>query len=397
MEFRIPKLHSEHFFGIFLALFWGQDILVNYVRAVLLRIPYIKYAADYVFPVLMFVCLLLALPYLAKSISWRDILFAVLAVVVFVMHILLYPQNEELLSISGTFFVAVFPLYFIGLRFEVSKHWRFLYIMSIVNIWAFGIYYILLGSNAADSNQAGYTSYMHRAYVLLPQLLVVLVEIFKKSNLLNILTGLAGLSLLLMCGNRGSVLLLLIFTAFCVLYSIEKKKRFIVYAGVISAGAVIFFYYELLFGALISLFMQLGMSTRVFDRLLEGTFFESNGRDVINNKLAAAILENPIFGYGLASDRTIAGSYAHNYAMELWAAFGVIVGSAILAATVYVIGMAWLKTKEKTARMFLFVLICVGFLKIFISSSFLHEGLFFLLIGVCVAQLRKSRPGLYRI
>ena len=111
MVIRIPKLKAEHFFGMFLLLFWGKDILFSYVSAVLIRIPYVKYIANFVIPTLMLVCLLFSLPYLSKTILWKDLLFAFSVGIVFLLHILLYPENVETGSIAGQFFLNVFPLY----------------------------------------------------------------------------------------------------------------------------------------------------------------------------------------------------------------------------------------------------------------------------------------------
>ena len=145
MTIRIPKLTAEHFFKMFFILFWGQDILFSYIRGTFLRIPYIKYIANYIFPVLMVICLVLALPYIAKAITKRDIIFFAIVTGVFVLHIFIFPSNAQgLISIAGSFFALILPMYFIGLRFDVSSHMNIIYVMSIVNIWVFVIYTFII-------------------------------------------------------------------------------------------------------------------------------------------------------------------------------------------------------------------------------------------------------------
>ena len=364
------------------------------MKAVLLRIPYIKYVADYVMPVLMIVCLFFAFSYFVRSISWKDIIFAIGVIIVYMVNIVIYPENEELIAIAGSFFFSVFPLYFIGLRLEPSKHFRILYIMSIINIWVFAAYYTIFGNSSFDAYSGTNTSYMGRAYILLPQLLMVLMGMFNKKSILNIVTGLVGFVLLLMCGNRGSVLLLFVFVVISLLFSIKKEKRVYVGIGACAVGGIIAYYYEMLMAMAVMSFEKFGLSIRVFERLSEGTFFDSNGRILILEELASAIWKNPIIGYGLRSDITITGSYAHNYAFELWTAFGVLFGSVILIATIFIMVSAWKKSREGMHKAFLLVLICSGFLKLFISSSFLLEGLFFMLIGYCVTQFRRGKLGI---
>lgn len=391
LQIKIPKLNPARFFGLFLALYWGQNIFFSYVRAVFLRIPYIKYLADYIFPCLIIACLILAIPYFEKIIRAKDFLFFGSVVIIFLLNLILFPENESLMSIMGAFFVSVFPMYFIGLSFEPSRHFRILNIMSIINIWTFAVYNLFINSNRLEGVQGTFDSYMGRAYVLLPQLLVVICSFLREKNIWNAATGVIGIILLLMCGNRGSVAILLLFILLNILFNSNKKRRVYVYVGALSIFVILLYFYQNVTVFLMELFSKLGMSVRVFERLSDGTFFESNARIAILDKLKSAIVQNPIIGYGLCSDRTICGSYAHNYAYELWTAFGVILGSIVLIATIYVIIIAWIKSEDVESRGFLFILLCVGFFKLFISSSFLLEGLFFMLMGYCVMLLRRNK------
>ena len=374
-----------------LVLYWGKDIIFSYVRAIILRIPYIKYTADYILPSLMLICFALAFKYFARNISWKDIVFAGSVAIIYLINILIYPENEELGVIIGSFFTSVFPLYFIGLKLDISKHFHTLYLMSLFNICAFAFYYLVFSRGSFESSSIANESFMGRAYVLLPQVLIVFIGILKKRSIYNIILGVMGFMLLLMCGNRGSVLLLLVFLVSYFLFNTKKKRRALAYIGTFSVVGFITYYYETLLTIATLTFSKLGFSTRIFERLSDGTFLESNGRNLIIEKLATAIWDNPILGYGLCSDRTITGSYAHNYAFELWTAFGIIMGSAIIIATIATIISAWTKSTDKNCRSFLLVLICSGFLKLFLSSSFLYEGLFFLLLGYCVNQIRFNK------
>lgn len=391
MQIRIPKLNAEHFFELFLALYWGHNIIFSYVRAAFLRIPYIEYLADYIFPCLMIVCLFFAIPYFKKIILIKDFLFYGIVAVVFLFNFFLFPENESLITIWKVFFVSVLPMYFIGLRFDCSRHFRILYIMSLINIWAFAVYNLFINSNRLDITQIALDSFMERAYFFLPQLLVVICDFFKKKSILNIVTGIIGIVLLFMCGNRGTVVLLLIFILLQIFLNTNGKQRIFMSFGAITIFAIVIYFYQILIVFLSAFFSKMSMSIRIFERLADGTFLESNGRNIIIEKLTSAIKDNPVIGYGLCSDRTIAGNYAHNYAFELWTAFGVIFGSILLIATIYVILRAWIYTEDIANRGIVLMLICVGFFKLFMSSSFLLEGLFFMLIGYCIGSLRKHK------
>lgn len=390
LSIRIPKFRSEHFFGLSLIIFWSQNILFSYFRGFLLRIPYVKYAADYAFPVIMAITIMLSFFYIIQLLSWKDVVCVLLVSLIYLVQIVLYPENgAHLWSIAGSFFTSVLPIYFIGVCFDSEKNLRLLYLTSLVNVWAFVIFYLPTGS-AGLGDQAEYASFLSRAYALLPQLLMVVGYWFKKPGVINIATGIVGFAFLLMCGNRGSVVLFLLFIAAGVLF-LTEKKRGLVSAVVLAVCALIAYFFEYLVMVLNVWFTQLGMSTRIFERLLSGDFLQSAGRDVITEELWTAIWEKPVFGHGLAADRTMVSSYAHNLAIEIWISFGVFLGSLLLILICFVMIRGWLASKTRESRIVFLVLLSVGFLKLFLSSSYLQEGMFFMLLGICVGQARKAR------
>ncbi len=388
LTIRIPRFRSEHFFSMFLVLFWGQDIIFSYIKGILLRIPYIKLTVDYYFPVLIVFCLAFSLPYILRSVLPKDIIFVLIVAMVYFSQVVLYPSNREyLLSVSVDVFTKILPLYFIGLCIDENKHFNILYIASVVNVFAF-ILYISVLSGEAHSDQLLYSGFMHRAYTLLPQLLVIIGYAIKKPNIFNITTGIVGSVVLVTCGNRGSVLLLFVFIVIGLFFLVERKVRKGVCAFMLIAGISVLLFYQWIIEQLSILISTLGMSPRFLNYIISGGFFESNGRNVITQKLLEMIGENPLVGYGLASDHIATGSYAHNFVIELWTSFGVVTGTLLFTVTAFVIIKAW--TNNKNA-IILCVLICVGFFKLFISSSFLFEGMFFVLLGYCVSLLRKDR------
>ena len=137
------------------------------------------------------------------------------------------------------------------------------------------------------------------------------------------------------------------------------------------------------------LFLFLGMSTRVLDRLAAGDFLESAGRDYLAERLLQAIEDKMILGYGLGGDMVLVNSYSHNLVIELCISFGAIVGGLLLLVVIFLLIKGWLGAKEKNEKILLLALMCTGFLKLFISSSFMLEGMLFLLLGVSIRLMRK--------
>ena len=388
IKIRTPQLRSEHFFSMFLVLFWGKDIIFSYIKGVLLRIPYIKLIANFYFPALIAVCLCLALPYILSCIKPKDIIFILIALLIYLSQIILFPLNREyLLSVAPSFFVTVLSLYFVGLCIDENMHFKILYISSVVNVFAF-IFYITVLSADASSDKLLYSGFMHRAYTLLPQILVIIGHAFKKANIFNITTGVVGSIVLATCGNRGSMLLLFVFIIICLFFFTERKLRKSVYTFIVIACASMILFYEWIVERLSVFITTLGMSPRLLNYITSGGFFESNSRNVILENLFKMIGKNPLIGYGLASDHIVTGSYAHNFVVELWTSFGVVIGTLLCIITAVVIIKSWANNKNS---IILNVLVFAGFLKLFISNSFLFEGMFFLLLGYCVSLIRKDR------
>lgn len=136
---------------------------------------------------------------------------------------------------------------------------------------------------------------------------------------------------------------------------------------------------------------KLGLSIRIFDKLLGGTQLGSSGRDILTERLLASVNEHFLFGTGLCSDRMMVGIYAHNISIELWVSFGLILGTVILMVLFGVFFRGYFCSKSIIDKGFLAMLMCSSFFKLFLSGTFMDERLLFILIGACVGVLRKNK------
>jgi hypothetical protein len=136
---------------------------------------------------------------------------------------------------------------------------------------------------------------------------------------------------------------------------------------------------------------SLGMSTRFFDLLSVNELFVSYGREWRAEAVLSGIKENWFLGYGLAGDRILIGDYVHNIVLEFWASFGVIFGTTLFVILLYILVRGMRTGKNQDEKVFILILICCGFLKLFISGTYLDEANFFLLIGLCVFEIRQHR------
>ena len=195
-----------------------------------------------------------------------------------------------------------------------------------------------------------------------------------------------------MLGTRGAALILLINIAWNLVMG-QTSRKTITRIIVLCCGVAAFLASSLYDSAILWMYkmaQRFGLSIRVFDKLLQGVQMGSSGRDVLQEKLLASIREHLFLGTGLSSDRLIAGTYAHNIAIEFWVDFGVFIGSVLLIAVVFIMCRGFFLSKDNNEKGLVMTLICAGFMKLLFSGSYLSHALFFLMLGVCVGVSRKN-------
>lgn len=378
---------------ILLLLFWGRDHLLSYAKTVLLKLPFVYLIADYIIPFIIVICIFIALPYMAKAISYKDILFVLSIAIVYCLNLLIHRETHDyLLELSLTFWTTIFPIYFIGLRMDAEDSLPMLYKVSMLNIWMLMLVTFLFGTPMSEERSL-YQGAMGRAYNLLPNVMLVCIYAFDKPNVWNISTFAVSSVYLLTCGTRGAMLCLFVFIILFVLFQKPIRKNKALYCVILSLMILILvFYQEILLGMKL-LAEEIGMSQRTINKLLSGAFLTSNGRNVLQAKVIEGILDNPVLGYGIAGDRKLVGIYVHNIFLEMLASYGVILGVVLIISTFVILVAGYRRSHTKEAQKFILLLFCATIIKLCLSSTYLQEELFFLMLGVCVNQIRmESRP-----
>ena len=376
-------------------MLWSSTILMEYVRAVVLRVPFIGDFPD----VVMTICFVVAIVLSIRDfqVLCKDILFVLLIYSVFILECLTRGQNNTYLEkYYFEFPLKTVLLYLVGVSLSLNERKEkiidHLYIISMITLPVCFSYNMLFGS-PMDEIASKYQGNMDLAYHLLPHCCLIAYYARKKPNILNIAFTIFGAFYLMLLGTRGAALIMLLCIGWTFVLGQNSKK---VFARIIVLyGAVIVFIMSPLFEAFI-LWMyktaqNLGLSIRIFDKLLSARLVDSSGRKILAETLFASVNENFLFGTGLCSDRTLAGNYAHNIALEMWIEFGVIIGTLILIALFVTFLRGYLVSTDSAEKGLIITLICSSFLKLFLSGSFMDDRWFFALIGICVGAIRLSK------
>jgi O-antigen ligase len=382
------KNKKQVIYRAFFIVLWSLAPLMNYVRIMWMRLPVIGKFHESLVPTIIVISILLASNKLLRRIKKRDFVFYSVLLFVYLMNYVWFPDNEPFLDeYFYSFAILALPYYFAGVSFDIRKCWSDLFRVSFISIICFGLFkFILISSNyefEKDSDMTG-------AYQLLPHLLLCIWAMFQKRTIWRIGIVVYGVFLLLGQGNRGSVLSLLIFVVLFLLFVYQTKFRYKFLSGIIG-GTLIVFYKEIN-DYLFSKMEEFGLSTRLFSMYLEGELTDSTGRDEMFSQAINAVKNSPLFGYGITGDRYFSGglAYIHNFLFEILIAFGPIIGSFIFISLLILLAIG-LKVSSRLELTWLLILICVGFIPLFISGTFLTTGWFFFMIGFCISVIRNHQ------
>lgn len=387
------RFTSQQIYYLLLAMLWSNNILVAYAKVLIGSIPFIGSFSNIFVNVFIIIVFCLSINYINGHVGALGWGLYFIAALIYLFELLGFSSNEMFLQDNLVFFLTETLVFiFVGLSFsnEIEKEVQLLNTISIASVIAVLLYTITHPKNVS------FDGGIYQAYVLLPHLMISLYYLFRKTTavrkILNILIVIAGSILLISYGNRGSVLLFILYIATIIIFYSDRKHRFVKGLIVVGIGMLIYRFFNGILMMLKSIISLFGMSTRVIDYALMGTYIsDSSGRNNIQNQVLAAIAERPLLGYGLAGDQFIAGQYSHNLVLEMWSSFGVIIGSIILLLLVYLIIQGYRKAENNDMKAMWIVAFFCGFLKLFISQTFLKEPFFFMLIGLCLCNIRRAK------
>ncbi len=393
----IKKTDNRIYFKIFVALLWSKEILLNYFRGFLLKIPVLSAASDYIIPVILFLMFLLSFKTISERLSGSDFTFVMACILIYAANWLLFRRNRPYFKKEWVdFLIGSLPFYFVGVALKSDDEGEILKLLhriSCISIVAFCVYVLFVNEMDTFTMRNGD---MNSAYNLLPHACLTfyyLIKEFKWHRLLIFLVS--GLSLL-MLGTRGAVLCLLVFIVLCSAVTIRFKRPIVLLA--MAFICILFLAFkeltDMLMDGAYSISERLGLSTRVFDKLLSGDFTVSDARTELRERVQAYILANPLLGLGIYGDRFVSGGqYVHNLLLEIYGQFGMLMGTIITAALLIVSYQGIrnvFKSGDRNGQLIVLLLLGCCF-KLSISSSYMREPFFWLLLGYFVAVNRNYR------
>ena len=385
-------------YRILLALLWSQYTILRLVSAVIERLPVVGVLSDMFIPVCIIFAILASLPWFSKYVRGRDIMTYVGLCLLVLFTMIFFPKTIPYLESDWWNILALAaPFYIVGISFSYKTSSRDLFwcsVFGVLAVFAYRLY--LIGAGKAPENDD-----MDAAYKLLPSVMYLIYYAYNKGRKKYWAIAITSSLFMFVFGTRGPILCILIFIIALMMYGVIKERSvakmaaltiiIILVVSVFSQDDIFISLSVKLSGTL----ERLGFSSRIFDYYLAGEAAQSRGRELLAQKAIEAISQSPVLGYGFTGDRYLLGIYVHNFILEIWLHFGIILGSILLISMFTLIIVALAKTiRSRREFTFVLMLVCMMLVKLLLSSTYTIEPYFYFMIGVCICTIRKnSRSG----
>ena len=390
---------SERSF-IYLCCFIWANVVLQYFYATILHIGPISFLSTWIGPCVATLLIIGAIPYFLKKVTSTVYILFFCSLILYLLNYQIYPENTAGLNRYSSMFYAALPMIFIGVCIEIRKVEKLFYYISVINIISCSFYFLIYAQASSYDGSAitGETDYnMGASYTILPHVIYVTWQMYKKQMILNIFATTIGFILIASFGTRGPLVCYIIFNSLYLLIIKQYKKPARMRLLILCLSCIVVVSLNQIMLFLAEFVNSIGMSDRIFQIALEGNFIggESSGNERL---LFADIMYNRIqnstdfLGHGIAGTERVLHTYPHNLFLEILHSFGLIPGITIMGMIVYIIIKKYFSCHNENDRSFLMLLLCCGFIKLFMSGTFLVEAFFFFLIGYSINTSFYDRP-----
>jgi len=249
----------------------------------------------------------------------------------------------------------------------------------ILNIFVFKSDFL----NSANYNQ-------DYGYILVLTSIVYFDKLNYKVTFFNLIIFTLSFFLIVFLGARGPLLILLVYIILRVVIFSSRIRIFIFFWSFFILSLI--FYFNLDFLEEISI--SLNLSTRIFYVIRNFTFFNEERIRLIEISIEL-FLKNFFFGVGPFVDRILVanelgitsvdialGYYSHNFFIEILLQYGFFVSIIIFGFIIILTFRILLLKKPIVLKKVFLYFLCIGFLSLFFSSSYIESKFFYLFIGL---------------
>lgn len=335
-----------------------------------------------------------------NKIHFSDILFLITIALVYCLS-MLFNANTYKFSTDNAlnFFGICLPMFIVGLTIDKKQPISLFVILAYWTLFLYIVYLTVLGMGV-DENGKEVTDAMGESYALLPFTCLLIYNALARSGIIHWIIAAIGIFVNLSLGTRGPIICIAFFVAFYIIFIMQYKYNVLIKSLVGFAAFIIYKFSGVIALGLGLISGQLGLSTRVFDSLVDGrmtNISESSYRDVIWTNVLRTLKDNDVFlDFNLYVDRLYNGfsiQYVHNLELELFCDFGFIGGGLLIIMLFGYVLKAFKGVWGTEAAILLLVFFTSSIMQLQFSNSFLMCSVFWLFLGMCATMIRDSKAG----
>lgn len=327
-------------------------------------------------------CYIYAFPAMWKRSSSVFLIAYGIAIFIFSVQFIFFIPNRPFIIdlIFPTFFMSLPAFIFTMALRDLSK---FQYITKIGARIIFFIGVIIAAFVFSGNASVGDYSMSLSYYMLLPALFF-LKDFLNKYSLFSLCLFIIALIIILSLGSRGPLLCIVVFGLMkLVRLDFVYLRKAILFRMIVSLSLlVVFIKFQNILSWLSVNLEKIGISSRTIN-LFQQEELHLSGRDNILIKVIEEIKFHPLTGIGLAGDRIITGTYSHNFFIEFISGFGVIIG-LITVTIMAILFMRILINADNFTYDFISFWLCLGFIHLMVSGTYLNELKFWMFIGIII-------------
>lgn len=232
---------------------------------------------------------------------------------------------------------------------------------------------------------------MSIGYSMLPLILIEIRKAISK-KIVWFLVVLQIVLIVFYC-SRGPLLCIAIYIIYLFFFSSNSKTK--IFKKILFSFIFVFalINYSFILRGVNNILNYFGIYSRTMDMLSRGDINNSTGRLEVYQLLIPHIMDNPIFGLGVAGEIRYIISSPHLLFLELLLNYGLIVGLLISCFILIIISYSLIKTRFRNDIIILFM--CAGFIHLMLSSTYLETPIFWILLATCLKIVRMKRVVVY--
>ena len=240
----------------------------------------------------------------------------VIASMVLLYNVLVFPQNESFLQYDSLRFLlpVVIPSALCLMcvsRIETVE--KVLYKISWIAVMLM-LYYVW-------SLLSGKFVFIGYDMSLSYGLLLPTISLYSRKKWYSICAAFFLFIIIVVLGSRGAAFVFVLYLC----YDIFQTNKQLIFPIIVIAGVCMLS---------LPLFLEwlegYGLHSRTLELLLSNNINYSSGRDYLAEKISKVFWDSPITGIGLWGDRYILGTYCHNILLELYLNWGIIIATILL-------------------------------------------------------------------